>query len=70
MSHTPAHQFISQLEAYVDARVEKGALALKRMPAAVRTVEEEAMELACESLRIDLVATLTSLMRNAKRPGI
>ena len=70
MNETPAHKFISDLDAYIDARIEKGTLHFGRLPRPEREAKAEAIETTCEGLRADLLATLTSLMRDAKRPGI
>ncbi len=70
MSHTPAQLFIEQLETYVDARLEKGSIQYQRLHATERKNKIAAFEKICESAKSDLLITLTSLMRDAKRPGI
>ena len=70
MSQTPAQQFISQLDDYIDARIEKGVLPFHRMRPPVLETEKARLNEVCETLKADLETSLASLMRDAKRPGI
>ena len=67
---TPAELFIEQLETYVDARIGKSAIQHERLHATERENKIAAFEKRCESAKNDLLITLTSVMRDAKRPGI
>lgn len=67
---TPAQTFIEQLETYVDARIEKGAIQYQRLHATERENKIAAFEKICKTAKDDLLLTLTSLMRDARRPGI
>lgn len=67
---SPPTNFLKALETYIDARIEKAMLSLRRLHArelaAATTVADE----ACATSKESLEAAITELHKDFRRPGI
>ncbi len=67
---TPAQQFLSDFEAYIDCRIEIATLQFQRLHENQREAQKGLLEASCVHAKADLMTSLKSIMRDAKRPGV